>query len=124
MGKRWFLQPALAALGFICNAKLAIFNVDRNPVLNRLLRLFLYDQYAAGATAGEVAKTTREIKGMGYNGVILGYAKEVVLQDPAGRRGVSEHEHTAAQERVIEQWKDEQIQTLRMIDRGDFLAVK
>lgn len=101
-----------------------MFNADKNPIINRVLRVVLYDQYAAGATVTDVLRTTKEIKAMGYNGVILGSAKEAVLQSPSKRAIGSDHSYAMAQERVIERWKEEQLLTLEMIDEGDFLALK
>lgn len=124
MKRRWLLQPALVALGFICKSNLAIFNADRNPILNRILRLAIYDQHAAGTTAAEVSQTINEMKSTGYHGVILGHAKEVVLQDPSDRLSESEFDYGQTQERAVEQWKKAQLHTLGMVNEGDFLAIK
>ncbi|KAJ6445328.1 proline oxidase [Purpureocillium lavendulum] len=125
MGKRWLLQPSLAALSFICRSKSAIFDPDRNLALNKILRLVIYDQFAAGTNAVEVARKSRELKKMGFQGIILGYAKEFVLEDPAGGdQAKQEQGYTAAEYEVIQKWKKGTLETLRMIGAGDFLAIK
>lgn len=66
-------------------------------------------------------KTIDQLKNMGFKGVILGYAKEVNVtggdtnfSDELGNPSTS----------TIESWKEGILQTLRMIDKGDVLAVK
>ncbi|KAL3961296.1 hypothetical protein ACCO45_002819 [Purpureocillium lilacinum] len=108
MGKRWLLRPSLAALNFICRSKSGFFNPDRNWALNKILRWVIYDQFAAGTNAAQVARKSLELKRMGFQGIILGYAKEFVLEDPSdSSHAKHEQGYSAAQYHVIDKWKEE-----------------
>ncbi|KAL2206952.1 FAD-linked oxidoreductase [Sarocladium strictum] len=124
MGQNWILNPALSFLRIMCNSKFAVLNPDRNPVLNKIMRWSLYGQFASGTNASEVSKTISELKTMGYHGVILGYAKEILLRDPMIHGETAKQTDSAAAQKVIEEWKKGTIGTLNMIEPGDFLAVK
>lgn len=108
-------------------SKAAIMNPDMNPILNKLMRWTIYNHFAAGTSLQEVAKSSKEIKTMGYQGIILGYAKEVVLDDPAETGTASntqDNEYRPCHYEVVEEWKNGTLETLRMVGPGDFLAVK
>lgn len=126
MGKEWLLRPSLAALDTICRSKNRVCNADKNPILNQLMRWALYNHFAAGASAAEVARSAKELKDMGYQGIILGYAKEVVLANPTdtAHSATIENGYSPAEYRMVEEWKQGTLQTLEMIGPGDFLAVK
>lgn len=126
MSSKLFLKPALAILNIVTNSKSALLNPDRNPVLNKLLRWTVYDHFCAGTNREEVSKTVAEIKKIGYQGVILGYSREIVLDpneklahDDAGSATYSDKCYE-----MIEEWKKGTLETLRMVGPGDFLAVK
>lgn len=57
----------------------ALLNPDRNPVLNRMLRWTICNHFYAGSTKEQVARSMAELRRLGYQGVILGLAKEAVL---------------------------------------------
>ncbi|KAJ5642243.1 Homoserine O-acetyltransferase [Penicillium lividum] len=63
---------------------------------------------------------------MGYHGVALGYSKECVLDYKTGERQKRENstDYIALCYEIVEEWKKETLQTLRMIRPGDSLAVK
>lgn len=126
MSSSLFLKPALSILNIVTNSKSALLNPDRNPVLNKVLRWTVYDHFCAGTNREEVSKTVAEIKKIGYQGVILGYSKEIVLdpneklaRDDAGSATYSDKCYE-----MIEEWKKGTLETLRMVGPGDFLAVK
>lgn len=124
MSRKWLLRPSLGLLGLMSRSQAAILNPDKNPVLNKLMRWTLYNHFAAGTCREEVAKTSAEIKAMGC-GVILGYAKEVVLQDPTGTaKDKQQSEYQPCHYQAVEEWKQGTLKTLRMIGPGDFLYVK
>jgi hypothetical protein len=75
------LRPSLAALSFLAYSTSPIFNPDHNPVLRFLLKKSFYAQFCAGEKPAEIRRTIEGLQEMGYKGVILGYAKEVVLED-------------------------------------------
>lgn len=96
-------------------------NPDRNPILHHVVRRILYDHFCAGENEKEVEKTIREMKTMGFEGVILGYAKETLVhkysspESPVG---------SVSAEDIIEIWKRGTLETLAMLGAGDFLAIK
>ncbi|KAF7547997.1 hypothetical protein G7Z17_g7336 [Cylindrodendrum hubeiense] len=126
MSKPWLLRPSLAIMELVVNSKSALLNADKNPVLNRLLRWAVYNHFCAGTTCKEGSDAVRDTKKLGYHGVILGYAREVVL-DPiealdhipsdGAKYGPKHYE-------IIDEWKKGNVETLDMLDAGDFLAVK
>ncbi|KAJ5760311.1 Proline oxidase [Penicillium odoratum] len=126
MTSKIFLKPALATLNVLSTSKSPLLNADRNPVLNKLLRWTVYNHFCAGTNHQEVSKTVAQIKGIGYQGVILGYSREVVLA-PSDRLA-SNHSGTPTYSdksyETVEEWKSGTLETLRMVGSGDFLAVK
>lgn len=126
MSSKLFMKPALTLLHLLSTSKSPVLNPDRNFLLNKLLRWTVYNHFCAGANREEVSKTVADIKRIGYQGVILGYSKEIVLdqneavaQDATGSTTYSEKCYE-----MVEQWKEGTLETLRMVGAGDFLAVK
>ncbi|KAH8734459.1 FAD-linked oxidoreductase-like protein [Ilyonectria robusta] len=126
MSKPWLLRPSLAIMELVVNSKSALLNADKNPALNRLLRWAVYNHFCAGTNSKESLDAVKNTKKLGYHGVILGYAREVVL-DP-----VEALHHTPSEGakygqkhyEVVDEWKMGNVETLDMLDAGDFLAVK
>ena len=115
------LRPSLATLSFMANAKSSIWDPDTNPVLRWILKKTFYEHFCAGETPAEVKGTIAQLKETGYRGVILGYAREVVMSDEdaknlEGREDVQEHE--------VEMWLDGGLKTVRLAGKGDFVALK
>lgn len=126
MSSNLFLKPALALLNVVTNSKSAILNPDRNRILNKILRWMVYDHFCAGTNREEVSKTVAAVKKIGYQGVILGYSREIVV-DPNEQlthdgSGVSAYSDKCYE--MVEEWKDGTLETLRMVGPGDILAVK
>ncbi|KAK2732059.1 proline oxidase [Colletotrichum kahawae] len=118
-------RPSLAALDYITKSKSTLLNPDKNPALNKLLRWTTYNHFAAGTCRQEVVRSAAETKSIGYHGVIMGYAKEFVLENPSGSQSVEVvNGYSQCHYRVVEDWKQDTLETLRMIQPGDFLAVK
>ncbi|OHX00740.1 proline oxidase [Colletotrichum incanum] len=124
MSSPLLMKPALPLLHFIAKSKMALFNPDRNPILNRLLRWTIYDHFCAGENLQQVTKTVSDVKRMGYQGVILNYAKEIVLDTKEVNADAHAGDYAAPFYEMVELWKKGNIETLRMLDPGDFLAVK
>lgn len=125
MSSRWLLKPSIAFLGAITGSKSALLNPDKNPLLNRLLKWTIYDQFCSGTNPREVQKSVATLKSIGYQGVILTHAKEIVLDEPqrtltAGARPT----HNSQCHEMVEKWKHSSMETLRMLGPGDFLALK
>ena len=123
----FLLRPSLAALAFLAHTKSPIFSPNYNPVLHFLLKRTFYAQFCAGETPEEVRRTIDDLKETGYNGVILGHAKEVVLtkEDAAGLDSSADQGHQAQiNARDIGQWKQNTIDTIDLAQEGDFVALK
>ncbi|KAH6974354.1 FAD-linked oxidoreductase-like protein [Ilyonectria sp. MPI-CAGE-AT-0026] len=124
MSKEWLLRPSLAILNVVAKSKSAILNADRNPFLNRILRWTIYNHFCAGSNNAQVARSLAEVKDIGYQGVILGWAKEVVLNPVDGGVHSDNAKYGPACYQMIDEWKEGTLNTLRMLGPGDFLAVK
>ncbi|KAL1858689.1 proline dehydrogenase [Paecilomyces lecythidis] len=121
----------MALLSFLAGSKSPLLDPDRNPLLKYILSQTVYTQFCAGGTPQEVKESIQNLKRMGYTGVILGYAKEVVMdEDEASASGASTTggtEDAAEQEknaREILDWKDGTMRTVELADEGDFVALK
>lgn len=91
-------------------------NPDRNPILHRLVRGIFYNHFCAGENAKEVNGTIKSMKKMGFDGVILGYAREILAGKGVAPSGSSKE--------IVEQWKRGTLETLAMLGPADFLAIK
>lgn len=123
----FLLNPSLSLLTFLTRTKNPLLNPDRNPILHFLLKKTFYAQFCAGETPGEVRRTIEGLKHTGYEGVILGHAKEVVLsKEEAEGLGASEDDpsQTAINAQEIQQWKQNIIDTVDLSQKGDFVALK
>lgn len=113
-------------MGIIATSKSPLLNPDRNLPLNKILRWTVYSQFCAGVNRDEVLKTVAEVKKMGFQGIILGYSKEIVLDHDemlsTDESGTYQYSDKCYQ--VIEDWKEGTLETLRMVGPGDFLGVK
>lgn len=126
MTSKLFLRPALALISVLSTSKSVLLNPDRNVPLNKLLRWTVYNHFCAGANKKEVSKTVADIKKIGYQGVILGYSKEIVLDHNEAtsrdQSGTSQYSDKCYE--MVDEWKNGTLETLRMVGPGDFLAVK
>ncbi len=95
---------------------------DRNPVLRYILKKTFYAQFCAGETAVEVRQVVKGIKSIGFSGVILGHAREVVLKkgETVGEEG-SRAERSVAD---VDRWRQGTLETLVMMEEGDEVALK
>lgn len=113
------LKPCIYTLSMLAHPKTALLDVARNPLLNLLVKHTLYKQFNAGENKLEVQQSIRDIKNLGYRGVLLGYAKEVL----AGQGGVDPLDEKAGREET-QMWLDGTMQTVDMAQEGDFVALK
>lgn len=91
-------------------------SIEKNPLLSRLLKSTFYAQFCAGENKNEVVRNTstaREL--LGYDGIILEYALEVL----GGTAPTAEE--TA---REIQVWKKGMLQSVDMAREGDFIGLK
>ncbi|EUC43304.1 hypothetical protein COCMIDRAFT_101185 [Bipolaris oryzae ATCC 44560] len=127
---KFLLVPSLNLLSFLSKPNRSfLFNVDRNPILKAILKRTLYNQFCAGETEKETQACVKQLKNLGFKGVILTYAKEMVFDHKAGsakdhglEKGVDEK--VVVHDADIESWRQGTLQTLDLISKGDILALK
>jgi len=113
----------------LAHTKSPLLSPERNPLLRTLLKKTFYAQFCAGETSPEVKHTISTLKDIGFKGVILGYAKEVVLS-PAEKASLSASvcESPAALEACVKQeitpWASGTLETVALTSPGDFVALK
>ena len=128
--KRYLLTPSLRLLAFFAQPDRSfLFNVDRNPVLHAVLKKTLYNQFCAGESAAETRACVQQLKDLGFRGVILTYAKEVVFDHKSQTvHGAKNLSHSIKDYNVhdtsIEEWRIGTLNTVHLISRGDILAIK
>lgn len=115
----------MSILSVLAHSRSGFLDPDRNPVLHYLLKKSFYAQFCAGETREEIKVTMSELKRLGYKGVILCYAKEVVMESDAEIEEKSGATRDAAVEyREVELWKKGTLDTISMTGEGDFVALK
>lgn len=116
-------RPGLAIMKTICHSRSPLLNPDLNPLLRLLVKPLVYDHFCAGRDRSEIQRTRDSIRSMGFAGIILCYGREIVL--PASHReDPSNQSMRVNEERDIEAWKKGNLETLDMIDKGDWLGLK
>jgi hypothetical protein len=114
-------SPPLLSLCFtvlqrILNSKSALLSLDRNPLLSKLLKSTFYAQFCAGESAQEVkANTAAARQTLGYDGIILEYALEVLSGE------VPSEAETAKE---IETWRKGMLASVETANPGDFIGLK
>ncbi|KAI0433849.1 proline dehydrogenase [Xylaria sp. FL1042] len=124
---RILLPPSLMIMSTLAHSNRALLNPDKNPFLRWFLKKTFYAQFCAGENPAEVRRTIDGLKGLGFNGVLLGYAKEVVLTDAETRDLSTCGEGPVAEECIrneIIPWAAGTKETLRLAQPGDFVSVK
>lgn len=118
------LSPSLRLLSFVAHSSSALLNPDRNPLLHYLLKKTFYAQFCAGETKIEVQKTVNGLKSMGYNGVILAYGKEIVLNKGEKVDTSSSQSADPTAEKDVQDWKEGTVKTVQMAEEGDMIGLK
>ncbi|KAF2967940.1 hypothetical protein GQX73_g5620 [Xylaria multiplex] len=124
---RILLPPSLAIMSTLAHSNQSLLNPDKNPFLRWFLKKTFYAQFCAGENGVEVRRTVDGLRGLGFSGVILGYAREVVLTDAQTRDLSACDEGPVAEECIrneITPWAAGTKETLRLAQPGDFVAVK
>ncbi|TKA22592.1 hypothetical protein B0A50_08281 [Salinomyces thailandicus] len=106
------LSASTQLLRRMLESKSLLFSLERNPLARALLMETFYKQFCAGSSKAEVSKTCAELRQMGYSGVILEYALEV-LKDAEGDEVVD-----------VETWRKGMLASVYMAAPGDFLGLK
>lgn len=101
-----------------------LLNPDHNICLRYLLKKTFYAHFCAGESLNEVRGVAAELKGMGYTGVILTYAKEAMQSRRRTDRLMVECSDDGDARYEVEMWKRESLETVRMAGEGDLVALK
>lgn len=117
------LTPSLNLLSLLANSKSPFLNPDGNPVFRYVLRKTIYAHFCAGETLKEVRNTQSGLKEVGYKGVMLAHAREIVLESGKNETEEEKYDDLVAGTDV-ESWKQSNLETLGMVEEGDFVAVK
>lgn len=112
------LKPCIYTLSLLAHPRTAFWDVAKNPLLNMLVKHTIYKQFNAGENKAEVQNSINNIKGLGCRGVLLGYAREVLVGEN------SEAYDPKAALAEIQMWMDGTLQTVDMAQPGDFVALK
>ncbi|RJE22158.1 Proline dehydrogenase [Aspergillus sclerotialis] len=119
------LHPSLSLMKLLVNSNSAFLNPSKNPLINYLLRISIYNHFCAGTNEDEVKRTVRDMKQLGFTGVILGYGREIVVkQDDSNTKTDQSESRRVAYENAVEEWKQGNLRTLKMIGSGDYLSMK
>lgn len=122
------LPPSLAVMNLLAHTTNPLLNPDHNPLLRSLIKSTFYAQFCAGENAPEVRATIAKLKGLGFSGVILGYAREVVLTDAQTKDlanfGLKGEEIEEAVRNEVLPWAKGTLETVRLASEGDYVALK
>ncbi|KAH8592130.1 FAD-linked oxidoreductase-like protein [Bisporella sp. PMI_857] len=114
----------MAIMSHLAHTKSPFLSPDTNPLLRTLLKATFYAQFCAGETRQEVHRTIASLKTLGYKGVILNYAKEVVLSPSEKAALKSSGPSIASVETELKPWANGTLETVRLTSEGDFVALK
>lgn len=119
------LRPSLAILNSIATSKPVFLNPDRNAILGWLLKHTIYDHFCSGATKEDVLRSANSLKAVGFHGIILGHAKEIVLKTPSTPRAMTiDSNYPSEYFEMVDEWKKSNLDTVDMIGPNDFIAIK
>jgi hypothetical protein len=130
---KFLLVPSLRILSFLSKPDRSfLLNIDRNPVLKTIIKKSFYDQFCAGTSETETKACVKQLKDLGFRGVILTYASEMVFdhrfQNSYSSGSDTEVTHPPGMDAnfdtVIESWRAGTVNTIDLISGGDILAIK
>lgn len=117
----------LAITSKLAHTQIPILSPETNPLLRWIIRKTFYHQFCAGENAAEVKKTIDGLKTLGYRGVILGYAREVVMDQKHTDDLAACGDPAVAEECIrneITPWAQGTRATVELTAPGDFVALK
>ncbi|KAI9730661.1 MAG: proline dehydrogenase [Cirrosporium novae-zelandiae] len=122
------LRTSLAIFSLLANAKSPLLSPDKNPLLRYLLKNTFYAQFCAGETPQEVRKTVRDLKDRGFRGVMMSFAREVVLKgkdaDGASRKSEMTKEEKERDITILRGWAQGNLDSIAVTEKGDMVALK
>ncbi|CAI7651346.1 unnamed protein product [Penicillium palitans] len=111
------LKPCIYTLSLLAHPRNAFWDVSKNPMLNMLVKHTIYKQFNAGENKLEVQNSINQIKALGCRGVLLGYAREVLVDENSD----AAYDAKAALAE-IQIWMEGTLQTVDMAQPGDFVC--
>ncbi|EEQ33088.1 proline dehydrogenase [Microsporum canis] len=122
----------MKVLSFIADSKSPLLNPDRNFILNYVLRKTLYAQFCAGEKPHEVQRCIDEIRQVGFSGIILGHAREGVLDEKEAVASLAidraDADPAEVEKKVAEYevraWRDGNLQTVDLAGEGGYVNIK
>ncbi|KXT01255.1 hypothetical protein AC578_3792 [Pseudocercospora eumusae] len=84
----------------------------RNPLMRAVLWETFYKQFCAGENQAQISRRCEEIRKLGYSGVILEYAKEVLKEGKTDEL------------QDVDTWRKGMLDTISIAAEGDFCALK
>lgn len=97
-----------------------LFDVERNGVLRWLLKHTFYAQFCSGENLQDNRLCMDQLRTLGYSGIIMEYAKEV-LDDGGEQASLADVEQEKAN---VAEWRDGLLETVRVCRKGDFIGLK
>ena len=102
--------------------------MERNPVLHVIVKSTFYRQFCAGESPTETKEVVQGLRNLGLRGIILNYAKETVFDSKNKSEqglGVKEREQSdVGYCPYIDEWRKGALQTVDLLGKSDFLALK
>ncbi|KAF2156404.1 proline oxidase PrnD [Myriangium duriaei CBS 260.36] len=95
------------------SSKSWLTSVERNPILNLALRETFYKQFCAGETKSAVRSTMAVQESIGYHGVMLEYALEVLSDSSSSNESVD-----------VATWRRGLLDSVDAARPGDFVGLK
>lgn len=120
------LPPSLRIMAALAHTTNPFLSPDKNPLLRWFLKRTFYAQFCAGENAIEVQRTIQNLRGIGFTGVILAYAKEVVLskEQLSATSGTEGQETEECVRNEIAPWAEGTMETVRLATEGDYVGLK
>ncbi|KAL1305698.1 hypothetical protein AAFC00_007288 [Neodothiora populina] len=107
------LQTCLKTLRAMVDSSSPVTSVEKNPLLKLILRETFYKQFCSGTSQAEIQRNVQQMRSIGYSGVILEYALEVLAD--------AKISDTA---KDVDIWRNGLLQTIDMASPGDFVGLK
>ncbi|KAF2848526.1 proline oxidase-like protein [Plenodomus tracheiphilus IPT5] len=113
-------SPVLLTLCFnilrkMLDSKSFLMSIEKNPILETVLKKTFYAQFCVGEKKDEVVRNTDFARTLGYGGILFEYALEVL----GGKAPTAEET-----KKEIEVWRKGMLQSVDMAREGDFVGLK
>lgn len=116
----------MSIMHYLAHTSVPLLSPDQNPLLRLFLKKTFYAQFCAGENSTEVHRTISSLRSIGFSGVILAYAREVVLSktQTSSLAPCDGPEAEACIQNEIIPWQKGTLETVRMTSPGDYVALK